>query len=199
MFSLEDFLFKRNKVVNNWALILSHCAPEIPFRINILCVFIVLKANYCIFYVSFSLILSRVVWTVMNGICILVPQANITDGGFAKLAPLPCSFFFIIFTLIFIYLFIYYFLAWFWVLWDCPLSSNQFAMGVLGRGRGWCHECYNALLENQFQVFVIIFILTGTTQNVLKYTRLLFSCCYSMQQFIITLCMHKFSIWHPRF
>ena len=84
MFSLEDFLFKRNKVVNNWALISTHCAPEIPFKINILCVFIVLRSNYCISCVSLSWILSRVVWTVMNGMCILVPQANFSDGGFAK-------------------------------------------------------------------------------------------------------------------
>ena len=48
MFSLEDFLFKRTKVVNNWALISSLFAPEIPFKINILCVFIVLRPNYCI-------------------------------------------------------------------------------------------------------------------------------------------------------
>ena len=67
MFLLEDFSFKRNKVVNNWALISSHCAPEIPFKVNILCVFIVLLSTYCISYVALSQILSRVVWTVMNG------------------------------------------------------------------------------------------------------------------------------------
>ena len=31
----------------------------------------------------------------MNGICILVLQANFSDGGFAKLAPLPHTIFFI--------------------------------------------------------------------------------------------------------
>ena len=101
MFSLEDVLFKRNKVVNNWALISAHCAPEIPFKINIICVFIVLRYNYCISFVSLSNILSRVVWTVMNGICILVPQANFSDGGFAKLAPLPPLHFVFYFYLIF--------------------------------------------------------------------------------------------------
>ena len=30
----------------------------------------------------------------MNGICILVHQANFSEGGFAKLVPLPTPFFF---------------------------------------------------------------------------------------------------------
>ena len=36
----------------------------------------------------------------MNGICILVLQANFSDGGFAKLAPLPHTilYFYFIFT-----------------------------------------------------------------------------------------------------
>ena len=31
----------------------------------------------------------------MNGICILVHQANFSEGGFAKLVPLPTPFFFL--------------------------------------------------------------------------------------------------------
>ena len=37
----------------------------------------------------------------MNGICILVPQANSSDGGFAKLAPL-------LRTVLFLFYFIFY-------------------------------------------------------------------------------------------
>ena len=36
----------------------------------------------------------------MNGICVLVPQANFSDGGFAKLGPLPRSMFFFNFNFI---------------------------------------------------------------------------------------------------
>ena len=39
----------------------------------------------------------------MNGICILVPQANFSDGGIAKLAPLPHTIF-----LIFIFVLFYW-------------------------------------------------------------------------------------------
>ena len=147
MFSLEDFLFKRNKVVNNWALISAHCAPEIPFKINIICVFIVLRSNYCISFVSLSNILSRVVWTVMNGICILVPQANFADGGFAKFAPLPRSIFFIFILFFFIFIF------FFWP--GCGTIGTAvillFVCCVLGRGqrKGIIEKKANEFLSEQ--------------------------------------------------
>ena len=39
----------------------------------------------------------------MNGICILVPQENFSDGGFAKLTPFPRTILFFIFFLFIIF------------------------------------------------------------------------------------------------
>ena len=63
----------------------------------------------------------------MNGICILVPQANISDGGFAKLAPLRR-------TVIFLFYFILYFTVMDVGLVGLTLYSFKFVMGVLGSG-----------------------------------------------------------------
>ena len=66
----------------------------------------------------------------MNGICILVPQANLSDGGFAKLAPLPHPFFYL-----FIFFFYFIFVSGRVVgLVGLPLSPFQLVMGILGRG-----------------------------------------------------------------
>ena len=51
----------------------------------------------------------------MSRMCILVPQANFSDGGFAKLAHLARTIFFLFYFILF-YLF---FMAGLWVLWDC--------------------------------------------------------------------------------
>ena len=61
---ISRLLFKRNKAVNNWALIYSHTASEAPFKFNILCIFIVLRPDHCTKYVSCRLSLSGLVWTV---------------------------------------------------------------------------------------------------------------------------------------
>ena len=62
----------------------------------------------------------------MNGICILVPQANFSDGGFAKLATFPAPF---------LFLFLFYFFTVRVVgIAGYPLSSFQFVKGVLERG-----------------------------------------------------------------
>ena len=59
----------------------------------------------------------------VNGICILVHQANFSEGGFAKLVPIPTPFFFF-----------FFFLAG---LGDFYIFSFSFfyVKGVLGRGR----------------------------------------------------------------
>ena len=60
----------------------------------------------------------------MNGICILVHQANFSEGGFAKLVPLPPSFFF-------------FFFFFFWPGWGtftCFFFSF-YVTGVFGGGR----------------------------------------------------------------
>ena len=65
----------------------------------------------------------------MNGICILVPQANFSDGGFAKLAPLPRTFFFFFF-----FFFLCSFTGRVVGLVGLPLFSFEFVMGVLRSG-----------------------------------------------------------------
>ena len=35
----------------------------------------------------------------MNGICFLVPQANLSDGGFAKLVPVPRTILFLFYLI----------------------------------------------------------------------------------------------------
>ena len=60
----------------------------------------------------------------MNGICILVPQANFSDGGFAKLDTFPAPFIFLFF----------FFTGRVVGIAGLPLSSFQFVMGVLDRG-----------------------------------------------------------------
>ena len=44
---ISRLLYKRNKDVNNWVLISSHRASEAPFKLNILCIFIVLSPEHC--------------------------------------------------------------------------------------------------------------------------------------------------------
>ena len=57
-------------------------------------------------------------------------------------------------------------------------------------------HCNNALLETNFKCCHHIYtcINKHNTKCTKIPTSLLFSCCYSMQQFITALCMHKFSI-----
>ena len=72
----------------------------------------------------------------MNGICILVRQAKSSDGGFAKLAPLPCTVFILCFFFFFCFVFFFILLAGLWVLWDSHCLLFGFVNGVFGRGRG---------------------------------------------------------------
>ena len=61
---ISRLLYKRNKAVNNWALISSNRASEAPFQFNILCIFIVLSPDHYVYYVSFRQSLSGVDLTV---------------------------------------------------------------------------------------------------------------------------------------
>ena len=69
----------------------------------------------------------------MNGSCILVPQANFSDGGFAKLDLLPRTIFLYLFYFIYFFFFFFFFTGRVVGLVGLPLSSFQFVMGVLRR------------------------------------------------------------------
>ena len=90
------------------------------------------------------LYLLRVVltWRSVNGICTLVHQANFSEGGFAKLVPLPTLLFFIVFFFFFFFFFVYcFFLSWFGFFWDYwsfifSFVCNKFSWGRQGKCGG---------------------------------------------------------------
>ena len=96
---ISRLLFKRNKAVNNWALIYSHTALEAPFKFNILYIFIVLRPDHCTKYVSCRLALSGLVWTVSERDLHSRSSSEFLRGRIRKISTLshPICFYLVLF------------------------------------------------------------------------------------------------------